>query len=175
MNMRKYFREKQVHKYGLATLSFIWWNFAVCLLPIVASYFFRSTNNTILLSSFLVYSFTLLAVTVYSFLHIRHRKESTSLIVTNAKILLTVGVMIIYIILYFIFNYHDGINRILSSNIVETSVASFIPVFCITLVLTVPLIKEQVLADKPEEVMRTIRQSEAEGDRTRNEINEEGI
>jgi len=83
--------------------------------------------------------------------------------------------MIIYIILYFIFNYHDGINRILSSNIVETSVASFIPVFCITLVLTVPLIKEQVLADKPEEVMRTIRQSEAEGDRTRNEINEEGI
>ena len=102
------------------------------------------------MSSFLVYSFTLLAVTVYSFLHIRHRKESTSLIVTNAKILLTVGVMIIYIILYFIFNYHDGINRILSSNIVETSVASFIPVFCITLVLTVPLIKEQVLADKPE-------------------------
>jgi len=173
--MRKYFREKQVHKYTLATLSFIWWNFAVCLLPIVASYFFRSTNNTILLSSFLAYSFTLLAVTVYSFIHIRRRKESTSLIVTNAKILLTVGVMIIYIILYFIFNYDDGINRILSSNIVETSVASFVLVFCIILVLTVPLIKEQVLADTPEEVMRTIKQSEAEGDRTRNEINEEGI
>jgi len=174
LNMWKYIREKQMHKYSLAILSFVWWNFAVCLLPIVASYFFRSTNNTILLSSFLAYCFTVLAVTVYFFIQ-RSREKIGGLIVSNAAILGTVGIMFIYMIFFFIFNYDDGVNKALSTNIVETIVASFILVFCITLMLTIPLIKEQVLADKPQKVIQTIKQSEAEGDRVISEINKEGI
>ena len=172
MNMLKYFREKQTGKFFLAYLVFIILNYVTCLAPIGASYCF--STNTILLSSLLAYYFTLLAVTVYSFIYFP-KENVGGTIIANLGIMMTILFMVGYIILFIMYNLVDDIANTLNTNIVKTALLSFIPVFVISLILSIPVIKQQVAADKPRQFITTIKESEDEGDDTIDKINREGI
>lgn len=172
MNTWKYFRRKQVGKYILAYLVFIILNYFICLAPIGASYYF--SPQTLLLSSFLAYCFTLLAVTVYSFMYFP--KESVGgIIKANLGIIIAILFMVAYIVMFILYNLADNVSEALNANVIKTVSLSFIPAFVIPLVLSVPMIRLQVAADKPQQVISTIKKSENEGDAVINKINKEGI
>ncbi len=104
MNIRKFFREKQAGKYILAYLVFIILNYLLCLAPIGASYYF--SPQTLLLSSFLAYCFTLLSVTVYSFMYFP--KESVGgTITSNLGIIIGILFMVAYIVMFILYNLVD--------------------------------------------------------------------
>jgi len=172
LNIWKYFREKQVGKYIKAYLAFILLNYVICLAPIGASYCFSS--QTFLLASFLVYCFTLLAVTVYSFMYFR-KEEVGGIISANLWIIIAWVFMFAYIIMFLLYNLVDNVNLALNTNMMSTATFAFIPACVVPLVLIVPVIRMQVVADKSQQVISTIRKSEDEGDHTRDQINREGI
>jgi len=172
LNIRKYFREKQVGKYILAYLVFIILNYVICLAPIGASYYF--SPQTLLLSSFLAYCFTLLAVTVYSFMYFP--KESVGgTIMANLGIIIAILFMVAYIVMFILYNLADNVSEALNASAIKTVSLSFIPAFVIPLVLSVPVIQRQVAADKSLRLIRTIKKSENEGDAVISKINREGI
>lgn len=172
MNIWKYFREKQVGKYIKAYLGFILLNYVICLAPIGASYYF--STQTFLLASLLVYCFTLLAVTVYSFMYFR-KEDVGGIISANLWIIIALVFMFGYIVMFLLYNLVDNINICLNTNMMSTATLSFIPACLVPLVLIVPVIRLQVAADKPEQLRSTIRKSEDEGDATIEQINREGI
>ena len=130
MNIWKYLREKQIGKYFSAYLLFIVLNYVLCLAPIGASYYF--STQTMLLSSFLAYCFTLLAVTVYSFIFFP--KESVGgTIVANLAIGITILFMVFYIVSFILYNLVDSIANVLNTSIMKTASLAFIPAFVISL------------------------------------------
>ena len=172
MNTWKYFRQKQAGKYILAYLVFIVLNYVICLAPIGASYYF--SPQTLLFSSFLAYCFTLLAVTVYSFMYFP--KESVGgTIKANLGIIIAILFMVAYIVMFMLYNLVDNVSEVLNASVIKTVSLSFIPAFVIPLVLSVPVIRLQVAADKSQQVISTIKKSENEGDAVINKINQEGI
>lgn len=172
MNTWKYFRQKQTGKYILAYLVFIILNYVICLAPIGASYYF--SPQTLLFSSFLAYCFTLLAVTVYSF--INFPKESVGgNIKANLGIIIAILFMVAYIVMFMLYNLVDNVSEALNASVIKTVSLSFIPVFVISLVLSVPVIRSQVAADKSQQLIKKIRKSEKEGDEVISEIDREGI
>lgn len=170
--MWKYLREKQFSKWFLAYLVFILLNYIICIAPIGASYYFTSQN--FLLSSFFAYCFTLLAVTVYSFIYIP-KEDVGGTILANLGIVITMLLMIGFIALFILYNLVTNITEALNRSIAETVGASFIPVLILTVVLSIPVIKLQVAADKPKQLIKKIKKSEDEGDLVISEISEEGI
>jgi len=172
LNRWKRFRQKQVGKYILAYLVFIILNYVICLVPIGASYYFSS--QTLLLSSFLAYCFTLLAVTVYSFMNFP-KENVGGTIKANLGIIIAILFMLGYIIMFILYNLVEDVSRTLNTSIVGTALLAFIPVFVVSLVLSIPVIRWQVEADKPQQVISTIKKSEKEGDAVINKINKEGI
>lgn len=172
MNTWKYFRQKQVSKYILAYLVFIILNYVICLAPIGASYYFSS--QTLLLSSFLAYCFTLLAVTVYSFMYFP-KENVGGTIKANLGIIMAILFMLGYIVMFILYNLVEDVSHTLNTSIVRTALLAFIPVFVVSLVLSIPVIKLQVEADKPEQLIKKIRKSEKEGNEVISEIGREGI
>lgn len=172
MNTWKYFRQKQTGKYILAYLVFIILNYVICLAPIGASYYF--STQTLLLSSFLAYCFTLLAVTVYSFMYFP-KENVGGTIKANLGIIIAILFMLGYIIMFILYNLVEDVSRTLNTSIFGTALLAFIPVFVVSLVLSIPVIRWQVAADKPQQLISTIRKSENEGDAVINKINKEGI
>lgn len=172
LNVRKYLREKQVGKYTQAYLGFILLSYVICLAPIGASYYF--STQTLLLASFLAYCFTLLAMTVYSFMYFR-KEDVGGIISANLGIIIAWVFMFLYIIMFLLYNLVDDVSLALNTNMMSTAALAFIPAFLIPLVLIVPVIRMQVAADKPEQLISTIRKSEDEGDEVINKINREGI
>jgi len=172
LNTWQYFRQKQVGKYILAYLVFIILNYVICLAPIGASYYF--SPQTLLLSSFLAYCFTLLAVTVYSFMYFP--KESVGgTIKANLGTIIAILFMVAYIVMFILYNLADNVSEALNADVIKTVSLSFIPAFVIPLVLSVPMIRFQVAADKSKQLIDKIRKSEDEGDKTIDQINREGI
>ena len=172
MNTWKYFRQKQVSKYILAYLVFIILNYVICLAPIGASYYFSS--QTLLLSSFLAYCFTLLAVTVYSFMYFP-KENVGGTIKANLGIIMAILFMLGYIVMFILYNLVEDVSHTLNTSIVRTALLAFIPVFVVSLVLSIPVIKLQVEADKPEQLIKKIKKSEKEGNEVISEIGREGI
>jgi len=172
LNTWKYFRQKQVSKYILAYLVFIILNYVICLAPIGASYYFSS--QTLLLSSFLAYCFTLLAVTVYSFMYFP-KENVGGTIKANLGIIMAILFMLGYIVMFILYNLVEDVSHTLNTSIVRTALLAFIPVFVVSLVLSIPVIKLQVEADKPEQLIKKIRKSEKEGNEVISEIGREGI
>ena len=172
MNTWKYFRQKQVGKYILAYLVFIIMNYVICLAPISASYYF--STQALLLSSFLAYCFTLLAVTVYSFMHFP-KENVGGIIKANLGITITILLMLGYMAMFLLYNLVDDVYYFLNTSIVRTALIAFIPVFVVSLVLSIPVIRLQVAADKPQQLIKKIRKSEKEGDEVISEIGREGI
>ncbi len=172
MNIRRYFKEKQVGKFILAYLVFILLNYVICLAPIGASYYF--STETLLLSSFLAYCFTLLAITVYSFIYIS-KENVGGTITANLGIITAILFMLGYIVLFILYNLVDDVSYTLNTSILRTTLLAFIPVFAVSLALSIPVIKLQVAADKSQQLINTIRKSENEGDRVRSKISREGI
>ena len=172
MNTWKYFRQKQVGKYILAYLVFIIMNYVICLAPIGASYYFSS--QTLLLSSFLAYCFTLLAVTVYSFMYFP-KENVGGTIKANLGIIMAILLMLGYMAMFLLYNLVDDVSYSLNTSIVRTALIAFIPVFVVSLVLSIPVIRFQVAADKSQQLIKTIRKSEKEGDEVISEIDQEGI
>ncbi len=172
MNIRGYFKEKQVGKFILAYLVFILLNYVICLAPIGASYYF--STETLLLSSFLAYCFTLLAITVYSFIYVS-KENVGGTITANLGIITAIVFMLGYIVLFILYNLVDDVSYTLNTSILRTTLLAFIPVFVVSLVLSIPVIKLQVAADKSQQLISTIRKSENEGDRVRSKISQEGI
>jgi hypothetical protein len=172
LNTRKYLRQKQVGKYILAYLVFIILNYVICLAPIGASYYF--SPPTLLLSSFLAYCFTLLAVTVYSFIYFPKERVGGT-ITANLGITIAILFMVAYIAMFILYNLVDNVSEALNASVIRTVLLSFIPAFVIPLVLSVPVITLQVSADKSQQLMSTIKKLENEGDAFINKINKEGI
>ena len=172
MNIWKFFGERQIVKYILAYLVFIILNYVICLAPIYASYYFSS--ETLLLSSFLAYCFTLLAVTVYSFIYIPKERVGGT-ITANLGIVTAIVFMLGYILMFILYNLVKDVSHTLNTSIVRTALLAFIPVFVVSLVLSIPVIRLQVAADKPKKLIKQIRKSEKEGDKVRSEIGREGI
>lgn len=172
MNTRKYLRQKQVGKYILAYLVFIILNYVICLAPIGVSYYF--SPPTLLLSSFLAYCFTLLAVTVYSFIYFPKERVGGT-ITANLGITIAILFMVAYIAMFILYNLVDNVSEALNASVIRTVLLSFIPAFVIPLVLSVPVIRLQVSADKSQQLMSTIKKLENEGDAFINKINKEGI
>jgi len=172
LNIWKFFRERQVVKYILAYLVFILLNYVICLAPIGVSYYF--SPQTLLLSSFLAYCFTLLAVTVYSFIYFP-KENVGGTITANLGIITAILFMLGYIVLFILYNLADDVSYALSTSIVRTVLLAFIPVFVVSLVLSIPVIKLQVAADKPQQLINQIRKSENEGDEVISKIGREGI
>lgn len=172
MNIWKFFRERQIVKYILAYLGFIILNYVICLAPIYASYYF--STETFLLSSFLAYCFTLLAVTVYSFIYFPKEKVGGT-IIANLGIITTMVLMLGYIVIFILYNLDKDFSHTLNTSIVRTAVRAFIPVFVVSLVLSIPVIRLQVAADKPEKLIKQINKSEEEGDKVISEIGQKGI
>lgn len=167
-----FINDKQPHKYIMTYFIFIWWNFIICLLPIMATYFFRS-SETVILSSFLAYCFTTLAITLFVYTY--RNRQVMSLVVTNAGFLITVGFMVIYMFVFFIFNYDKGINLFMSSNMMVVSIVVFVPMFIITLILNMSFLNEFVLANKPKYVKDTIDNAKRSGDEVINNLKTGGI
>ncbi len=172
MNICKFFRERQIGKYILAYLVFIIWNHVICLAPIGASYYF--STETFLFSSFLAYCFTLLAVTVYSFIYFPKEKVGGT-IIANLGIITAMVLMLGYVVIFILYNLVKDFSHTLNTSIVRTALLAFIPVFVVSLVLSIPVIRLQVAADKPKKLIKQIRKSEKEGDKVRSEIGREGI
>lgn len=172
MNILKFFKKRQVVKYILAYLVFFILNYIICIAPIGASYYF--STKTLLLSSFLVYCFTLLAVTVYSFIYFPQENVGGT-ITANLGIIVTILFMIGYIVLFILYNLVEDVSKTLNTSITSTTLIAFIPVFAISLVLNIPVIRLQVAADKSRQLINTITTSENEGEDTINQINREGI
>jgi len=172
LNIRRYFKEKQVGKFILAYLVFILLNYVICLAPIGASYYF--STETLLLSSFLAYCFTLLAITVYSFIYVS-KENVGGTITANLGIITAIVFMLGYIVLFILYNLVDDVSYTLNTSILRTTLLAFIPVFVVSLVLSIPVIKLQVAADKSQQLISTIRKSEEEGDKVRSKISQEGI
>jgi len=172
LNIWKFFRERQVVKYILAYLVFILLNYVICLAPIGASYYF--STETLLLSSFLAYCFTLLAVTVYSFIYFPKEKVGGT-ITANLGIITAILFMLGYIVMFILYNLVGDVSHALNTSIVRTALLAFIPVFAVSLVLSIPVIRMQVAADKAEQLIKQIRKSEKEGDEVISEIGREGI
>lgn len=172
MNTWKYFRQKQVGKYILAYLVFIILNYVICLAPIGASYYF--SPQTLLLSSFLAYCFTLLAVTVYSFMYFPKERVGGT-IMANLGIIMAILFMVAYIVMFILYNLADNVSEALNASVIKTVSLSFIPAFVIPLVLSVPVIRLQVAADKSEQLIKKLRKSEKEGNEVISEIGREGI
>jgi len=170
--MWKYLRERQCSKWVGAYLVFILLNYIVCLAPIGASYYF--SKPTVLLSSFLAYCFTILAVTGYSFIS-NPKEGGNGKIVANLGIAVTIVFMVGYIICFILYNVVGDVTNILSKNIGLTTLVALSPVLILTLVISVPVIRLQVAADKPKKVIHTITEAETEGDRLISEISEKGI
>jgi hypothetical protein len=168
----KYFRQRQVGKYILAYLVFIILNYVICLAPIGASYYF--SPQTLLLSSFLAYCFTLLAVTVYSFMYFP-KENVGGTIKANLGIIMAILFMLGYIVMFILYNLVENVSHTLNTSIVRTALLAFIPVFVVSLVLSIPVIKLQVAADKSQQLIKKIRRSEKEGDEVISEIDREGI
>lgn len=172
MNTWKYFRQKQVGKYILAYLVFIILNYVICLAPIGASYYF--SPQTLLLSSFLAYCFTLLAVTVYSFMYFP-KENVGGTIKANLGIVMAILFMLGYIVMFILYNLVEDVSHTLNTSIVRTALLAFIPVFVVSLVLSIPVIRLQIEADKSEQLIKKIRKSEKEGNEVISEIGREGI
>jgi len=172
LNRWKILREKQVVKYILAYLGFIIMNYVICLAPIYASYYF--STETLLLSSFLAYCFTLLAVTVYSFIYFPKEKVGGT-ITANLGIIMAWVCMLGYIVIFILYNLVKDVSHTLNTSIVRTALLAFIPVFVVSLVLSIPVIRLQVAADKPEQFIKQIRKSEKDGDKVISKIDKEGI
>lgn len=172
MNIWRYFREKQVGDYVGAYIVFILFNYILCLAPIGASFYF--STQAVLLSSFLAYCFTLLAVTVFPFIYFS--KESVGgTIKANLAIGITIFFMVVYMGSFILYNSVDKVTDILDASAVKTVSIAFIPAFLISLGLSIPVIRTQVAAEKPKQVINIIRKSETEGDEVINKINQEGI
>ena len=167
--MWKYFRQKQGGKYVKAWLSFILLNYIICLAPIGASYYF--SNRMFLFASLLAYCFTLLAITVYSFMYFR-KEDVGGTISANLWIIIAWVFMFAYIIVFLLYNLVDKVSLALNTNMMSSAALVFIPAGVISLCLSIPVIRLQVAADK---MISTIRKSEDEGDKTRSQINREGI
>lgn len=172
MNIWKYFREKRVGKYIQAYLAFILLNYVICLAPIIVSYCF--STQTLLLAGFLAYCFTLLAVTVYSFMYFR-KEDVGGIISSNLWIISAWVFMFAYIIMFILYNLVDNVTLALNTSFISATLLALIPVLIIPLILSVPLIRVQIAADKPKQVINTIRKSKDEGDNTIDQINREGI
>lgn len=172
MNIWKYFRKKRVGKYVQAYLGFILLNYIICLAPIGASYYF--STQTLLLTSFLAYCFTLLAVTVYSFMYLR-KEDVGGIISANLWIIIAWVFMFAYIITFLLYNLVDNVTLALNTSVMSKAILAFIPAFVIPLVLSIPVIRLQVAADKPQQLISTIRKSENEGDEVISKIGQEGI
>ena len=172
MNAWKYLRQKQVGKYIQAYLGFILLNYVICLAPIGASYYF--STQKFLLASLLAYCFTLLAVTVYSFMYFR-KEDVGGIISANLRVIIAMVFMFAYIVMFLLYNLVDNVSLALNTNMMGSAALAFIPAGVISLVLIIPVIRVQVAADKPEQVIRTIKKSESEGDETISQINREGI
>ncbi|GAH91347.1 unnamed protein product, partial [marine sediment metagenome] len=104
MNMWKYFRQKQGGKYIKAWLGFILLNYVICLAPIGAAYYF--SNQMFLFVSLLAYCFTLLAITVYSFMYFR-KEDVGGIISANLWIIIAWVFMFAYIIVFLLYNLVD--------------------------------------------------------------------
>jgi len=163
----KFINDKQPHKYIMTYFVFIWWNFIICLLPIIATYFFRS-SETVILSSFFAYCFTTLAITLFTYAY--RNRQVISLVVMNAGFLITASFMVIYMFVFFIFNYDPTVNLFMSSNIIGTSIVTFLPMFIITLLLSISFLNEYVLANKPKTVKVTIDSAGESGDEVIHEL-----
>lgn len=172
MNIWRYFRNRQFGKYVQAYLGFILLNYFICLAPIGVSYYF--SPQTLLLASFLAYCFTLLAVTVYSFMYFR-KEDVGGIISANLWIIIAWVFMFAYIIIFLLYNLVDNVTLTLNTSVMSTATLAFIPAFVIPLILIVPVIRQQVAADKPEQLINKIKKSKDEGDRVISEISEEGI
>ncbi|GAI20087.1 unnamed protein product, partial [marine sediment metagenome] len=61
------------------------------------------------------------------------------------------------------------------TNMMSSAALAFIPAGVISLGLSIPVIRLQVAADKPQQVISIIKKSENEGDAVINKINKEGI
>lgn len=172
MNMWKYFRQKQGGKYIKAWLGFILLNYVICLAPIGASYYF--SNQKFLFATLLAYCFTLLAITVYSFMYFR-KEDVGGIISANLWIIIAWVFMFAYIIVFLLYNLVDKVSLALNTNMMSSAALAFIPAGVISLGLSIPVIRLQVAADKPQQVISTIKKSENEGDVVINKINKEGI
>jgi hypothetical protein len=172
MNIWKYFKEKRVGKYIQAYLAFILLNYVICLAPITVSYCF--STQTLLLASFLAYCFTLLAVTVYPFMYFR-KEDVGGIISSNLWVIIAWVFMFAYIIMFILYNLVDNITLALNINFIGATSLALIPALIVPLILSVPLIRLQIEADKPKQVISIISKSEDEGDDTIDQINREGI
>jgi len=172
LNILKFLRERQVDKYILAYLVFILMNYVICLAPIGVSYYF--SPETLLLSSLLAYCFTLLAVTLYSFIYFPKEKVGGT-IKANLGIITAMVLMTGYLIIFILYNLVKDFSHTLNTSIVRTALLAFIPVFVVSLVLSIPVIRLQVRADKPKQFIRQIKEAEKEGDKVISEIDREGI
>ena len=172
MNVLKFLKERQILKYILAYLVFIIWNHVICLAPIGASYYF--STETFLFSSFLAYCFTLLAVTVYSFIYFP-KEDVGGTIIANSGIIIAMLLMTGYLIMFILYNVDKNVSHALNISIVKTALYAFMPVFVVSIFLSIPVIKLQVRADKQKQFIRQIKEAEKEGDKVISKIGREGI
>jgi len=166
------FKGKQICKYTQAYLIYILVNFGLCLVPIGISGYV--SPEIFLLSSFLAFCYTLLAVTIYTFFFFQN-EDVGGTISGNLKKMAGILLMIIYITTFIMYNTVDEISHNLNSNIFITVIIAFIPIFIFSLILSWPVIKQQVASDKPKKLYKMIKQSEDDGDELRNQIGQKGI
>jgi len=103
-------------------------------------------------------------------------KESVGgTIMANLGIIIAILFMVVYIVMFILYNLADNVSEALNASAIKTVSLSFIPVFVVPLVLSVPVIQRQVAADKSLRLIRTIKKSENEGDAVISKINREGI
>jgi MFS family permease len=172
VSINNFFKGKQLVKYTLAYFVFIILNYVICLAPIGASYYF--SPQSLFLSSFLAYCFTLFAVTVYSFIYFP-KENVGGTIVANLGIIIAVLFMVAYIVIFMLYSLVGDVTKALDANLRITYILSFIPAFVIPIILSIPVIRLQVASDKPKQVINTINKSENDGEKLRNAIKNEGI
>jgi amino acid permease len=93
----------------------------------------------------------------------------------NLGIIMAILFMLGYIVMFILYNLVEDVSNTLNTSIVRTALLAFIPVFVVSLVLSIPVIRLQVEADKPEQLIKKIRKSEKEGNEVISEIGRDGI
>ncbi len=172
MSIREFIKGKQIFEYFKAYTAYFLLNYAVCLVPIGVSYYFSTT--TLLISSFLAYCFTLLAVTVYSFMYMS-KDDVGGMLTANLGIIVVILLMVVYMGVFIMYNSVEAVFHSLNTSILKTVVLTFIPVCGISIVLTRPAIKLQIIADKSKKIMSQMKELEQEGNEVIREIEREGI
>jgi O-antigen ligase len=115
-------------------------NFIFCPLPILGIYLYNYYSKGQIFSSFIVYNYTLLIVSLYLFLtQLKNnlKKESTS----DLLIWLTFLAIIIFWGLFWSYHYPHRINDFITGKLIFFSGAMLIITFILALFLNIPVLK----------------------------------